>query len=284
MELLTVIAIIGVLAALIFPVAAGAKRRARQAQCMNNMYQIFTALQQFKLDEHRYPEFIAGPVQFAENPGDPNSPITYSGSPEQIIPLEKHTGMIGGSTGGNGRLIALYPEYINVINTLRCPFSDMNGDNNLTYTTGAINPATSKPDIVPDPMFTVLRNYLGITDTFRAIGQGNNSAYFLYKYSSYDYQKPIYRTDDQVHYSTVWSKDMNDPDVSRQLRWRAPPTDTVITWCSFHRDSETTGVPRPGSKDLFLFLDGHVKPVSSTSIEDATPNGWWQKGWRAQPL
>ena len=277
MELLTVIAIIGVLAALIFPVAAGAKRRARQAQCMNNMYQIFTALKQFQLDEKRYPEFIAGPVQFRENPSDPNSQIVYSGSADQIVPLEKHTGMVGGSTGGNGRLISLYPEYITVINLLKCPFSDLNGDDNLAYTTGQVNPITTEPDIVADPMYTVL-NSLGITDTFRAAQR-----YYLYKYSSYDYQKPLYRVDDQVHYSTAWSNDMANPNVTRQLRWRTPPEDTVISWCSHHRASASGGAPKPSSKDIFLFLDGHAKQISSGSIENATPNQWPETAWQITP-
>ncbi|MCX6375876.1 MAG: type II secretion system protein, partial [Armatimonadetes bacterium] len=109
MELLVVIGIIGVLAGLIFPVAAGAKKRARQAQCINNMYQIFTALKQFQLDEHRYPEFLAGPVQWT-------SDGTYKyASAGTIVPLTENTGMTGGTNGGNGRAVSLYPEYIKAL-------------------------------------------------------------------------------------------------------------------------------------------------------------------------
>ncbi len=164
-----------------------------------------------------------------------------------------------------------------MINVLKCPFSELNGDDNLIYTTGPVNPITTQPDIVADPMYTVL-NGLGITDTFRAA-----QTYYLYKYSSYDYQKPLYREDDQVHYSTAWSKDMANPNVTRQLRWRTPPEDTVITWCSHHRESASDGAPKSNSKDIFLFLDGHVKRMSSGSIEDATPNQWPETAWQITP-
>ena len=273
MELLTVIAIISVLAGLIFPVASSAKRRARQAQCMNNMYQIFTAIKQFQLDEHRYPEFIAGPVQW--NTGTAVAPVIVYADSGTLVPLEYHTGMMYGSTGGNGRQVALFPEYIPSIATLKCPFTDLNGDDNRKYTTGAMGdpPVAVPQDIVDDPMFTVLSG----TNATRALGvNGTESdAFSLYKYSSYDYQKPPGMTIDEVHYSVMWSNAaLTDPNVPRQLKWRTPPEETVVTWCSHHRSSDSsTGVPQTSSKDICLFLDGHVKQVPSLGMEPFT-NGW----------
>lgn len=298
-ELLTVIAIIGVLASLIFPVASIAKRRARQAQCMNNMYQIFTALKQFQLDEHRYPDFIAGPVQW--NTGTEQAPVivytdTAAGT---IIPLQNNTGMMGGSNGGNGRLVALYPEYITNLSTLRCPFTDLNGDNNRKYTTGATGTGTATDPFVPvpgdielDPMWDVLNNRLSpaVTDALRAKGPNGDAsiAFSVYKCSSYDYQKPPgYLPGDtgQIHYSTVWAKG-SDPSVTRQLKWRTPPEDTVVTWCSHHRsndkpDAQGRSVPLSSSKDICLFLDGHVKQVPSRPME--VPDSSWTNGWQAAP-
>ena len=280
MELLTVIAIIAVLAGLIFPVAASAKKRARQAQCMNNMYQIFTALKQFQLDEHRYPDFIAGPVQFKST----TPPIEYTGS--EIIPLENNTGMMGGSTGGNGRLVALFPEYIPSLSSLRCPFTDLNGDNNRKYTNGdpTATPGTPESDVDPDPMCAVLK-VLNITDALRAKGvDGSGSTpYWIYDCSTYDYQKPpgYLPTDTgEIHYSTVWASGNDpatDPGITRQLKWRTPPEDTVVTWCSHHRSNDSTGTPLGSSKDICLYLDGHVKQVPS---QDMRP---WTNGWRVAP-
>ena len=230
-EIMTVIAIIGILMAMIFPIMASSKKRAKQAQCINNLYQVYTAVKQFQLDEHRYPDFIAGPRQ-----------LDGGGN---VVPLERTNGMV------NGRVVSVYPEYINAISGLRCPMASLNATG-VDYTSS---------DIIVDPMNAYLTG-LGITTVLRAQNQYN-----LYRCSSYDYQEPRSMTG-EVHYSTAWCADMNDPNVERQLRWRMPPADTVITWCSFHRGSNLAG-----SKDLVLWLDGHVKPVQSESM--AT----WFDGW-----
>ena len=292
MELLTVIAIIAVLAGLIFPVAAGAKRKARQAQCINNMYQIFTAIKQFQLDEHRYPDFIAGPVQW--NTGSESAPVIVYSPGGNLVKLEDNTGMMGGTTGGNGRLVALYPEYIPNFGPLKCPFTDLNAEHRQ-YTTGNPAVAATDPvsDIEADPMLDVLNNQLSppVTDTLRAKGVGgnNDNPFWVYKYSSYDYQKPpgYLPTDSgQIHYSTAWAPG-NDPTatslpITRQLKWRTPPEDTVITWCSHHRsngspDAAGRSAPLSSSKDIVLFLDGHVKQDASPAMEP------WTNGWLAAP-
>lgn len=238
-ELLTVIAIIGVLAALIFPVVQSSRKRAKETQCIHNMMQIWTALKLFQQDEHRYPDFIAGPV-------DPQNPV----------PLEQSSGMI------NGRAMSLYPEYIKDVIALRCPLSILNGDRR-EYGTDP-----TQQNTLEDPL-AGLRPSAG------------GAAYVLYKYSSYDFQKPRFQEDGgddskaEIHYSTIWSDDMSDPDVAaRQLRWRSPPSDTVVTWCSFHRDTDGEGTPSESSHELVLFLDGHVKPRSTEAIYAPTIGDW----------
>jgi prepilin-type N-terminal cleavage/methylation domain-containing protein len=294
MELLVVIGIIGVLAGLIFPVAAGAKKRARQAQCINNLYQIFTALKQFQLDEHRYPEFLAGPVQWRESDG------TYKyASTGTIVPLTENTGMVAGTNGGNGRAVSLYPEYIEALTTLKCPFTDLNGDyaemldsagNKAprSYSVGALGVVQDDSSIIADPMYEILRARCppermpsrgkGLEGLGTAYGTG---AFTLYKYSSYDYQKPYNTTIDEVHYSPAWMD--YDPtlpllpdqrNADRQLRWRTPPATTVVTWCSHHRSVDGTGAPSFGSKDVVLFLDGHVKTAASNNMEPWSTVGW----------
>ncbi len=54
-ELLTVIGIIAILAAIIFPVMASVKKRARMTNCMTNLQQISNALAMFKMDNHKFP-------------------------------------------------------------------------------------------------------------------------------------------------------------------------------------------------------------------------------------
>lgn len=43
LELLIVIAIIALIAALLFPLFAGARKKARETQCMNNLHQVYVA-------------------------------------------------------------------------------------------------------------------------------------------------------------------------------------------------------------------------------------------------
>src|SRR5437016_4864561 len=76
-ELLTVIAIIAILAGLIFPIAGSVRIRAQESKVIANLHSIQTALGLYKLDEHGYPPTLG--------------PIT-----------------IGGSVTLNG----LYPEYM----------------------------------------------------------------------------------------------------------------------------------------------------------------------------
>jgi prepilin-type N-terminal cleavage/methylation domain-containing protein/prepilin-type processing-associated H-X9-DG protein len=54
-ELLIVIAIIGILAALLLPAITHAKARAQQAQCASNLHQLGLALQEYAADNKAYP-------------------------------------------------------------------------------------------------------------------------------------------------------------------------------------------------------------------------------------
>ena len=58
-ELLVVIGIIGILAALLLPVISESKRKAQQIQCVNNLHQMGIGLQQFLANNHGYPSAFA---------------------------------------------------------------------------------------------------------------------------------------------------------------------------------------------------------------------------------
>ncbi|WP_043584764.1 DUF1559 domain-containing protein [Geminisphaera colitermitum] len=71
-ELLTVIAIIGVLAGILLPVTSRVRESARNAQCISNLRQIGTSLQLY-LDEHR--DTYPGPLYTVQSfyfTGDPD--------------------------------------------------------------------------------------------------------------------------------------------------------------------------------------------------------------------
>jgi prepilin-type N-terminal cleavage/methylation domain-containing protein/prepilin-type processing-associated H-X9-DG protein len=66
-ELLVVVAIIGILAALLFPALIQSKRKAQQIQCVGNLHQLGIGIQNFVANNHVYPSAIAG--KNTDNPG-----------------------------------------------------------------------------------------------------------------------------------------------------------------------------------------------------------------------
>ncbi len=231
-ELLTVIAIISLLAAIIFPVMSSARARARQGQCITNLSQIQQALKLFRNDNNRYPPVIAG---FAEGGGSVPTPLDAI---------------------KNG---TLFREYIKSVKGLACPDSTVQ-DMTRVY---------------PDPLGTA--NLIGLD---RKV---NGNPGYLYAYSSYDAQVMAYNTDPNLaepRYTLAWADKKEDlaainpaadPDLTfmRQLKFRNPPDDTVVTWCGYHRGGSQTP-DRSGAIDLVLFLDGHVDRIPSDKLY---PNG-----------
>ncbi len=65
-ELLVVITILGILAALVLAVNSQAKAKALQIQCLNNVKQLGIALQEFRADYNCYPPFL-DPSDHSEN-------------------------------------------------------------------------------------------------------------------------------------------------------------------------------------------------------------------------
>jgi prepilin-type N-terminal cleavage/methylation domain-containing protein len=57
-EILVVLAIIAILAALLFPAFAKAKENARQTTCQTNLQQISLAVKMYYQDERRYPDSL----------------------------------------------------------------------------------------------------------------------------------------------------------------------------------------------------------------------------------
>ena len=66
-ELLVVLAIIGMLAALLLPAVSRSKGKGQQIQCISNLRQLGLGLQNFASDNHVYPSAIAGTN--SDNPG-----------------------------------------------------------------------------------------------------------------------------------------------------------------------------------------------------------------------
>ena len=219
-ELLTVIAIIGILAAIIFPVMTAVKNNAKKTQCITNLHGIATQIKIYKLDNRKYPEHL-GPL------GD--------AVPKASIPFENEKSQD-----------CLYPQYLRTPQAFKCP----NVPTNDTKETMIVDhPTIADPDL----------------------------RWRMFVYDSYDAQKmSISGTVGEIRYALSWAPTVDevnalesasgdntdqerDEDFARQLRWKNPPEDTVVTWCDYHR--------RAGPNSLVLFLDGHIDQIPGDKMD-----------------
>jgi type II secretory pathway pseudopilin PulG len=207
-ELLTVIAVIAILAAIIFPVFSVVRRNVHKAQCTSNLHSLAQAIKLYKDDYRAYPDALYGYL------------------------IE-----------GGGERTFLYPQYIRDKSGFRCP----------------VNPhQLSNPEPRPG-----IHGTFGIPMTIDATGA--RVAYPIW--DSYDGSLVPHNAPTSpyvVHYLKKWTPGLvGATDEPRQLIYRTPPDNTVVTWCTYHRDYRTDGQPSAGSTDLVLYLDGRVKPTPS---------------------
>lgn len=225
-ELLTVIAIIAILASIIFPVMSMVNNKARMNKCITQMHQIGLGLQIFKQDNRRYPDILATGVQRDEK-GD-------------VIPFNRC-----GTNQDPNAPMGMLPEYVKSSLLFHCP-----------------NSAQTDPAKVVDPPGPV--------------GE-------FYPYDSYDFFIMPDKSGRQ-HYTRAWANtpaDVNSvipekqpitgdaaSDYERQLKFRTPPDNTVITWCSNHSSMTYSGGWICTGKCPILYLDGHVDKTDAQKVED----------------
>jgi prepilin-type N-terminal cleavage/methylation domain-containing protein/prepilin-type processing-associated H-X9-DG protein len=104
-ELLVVVAIVALLAAILFPVLSQAREKGRQAACLSNLHQLGLAFQQYLADhESTYPSCDNDKAKITGEPPEPETPDA-DGPPER----DWH--------------IVLQP-YVKDFGVLRCPSDD----------------------------------------------------------------------------------------------------------------------------------------------------------------
>ncbi|MBI5833967.1 MAG: prepilin-type N-terminal cleavage/methylation domain-containing protein [Armatimonadetes bacterium] len=111
-EMLVVIAIIAVLAAILLPVIHTAQRKARLAACKANMHQLGLGLKQYKQDFKAYPLGCSAAVQNGLKDIAGLSPGTVAYKTFDTL------------SGRKSRLGALYPNYVQEQVTFICPEED----------------------------------------------------------------------------------------------------------------------------------------------------------------
>lgn len=264
-EMLVVIAIIAILAAIITPVMARAKEGAYRSADMSKMNDLRSALQLYKADQDEYPPALLGYVS------------TYSGDPlaADVIPAN----LLNNNY--------LYSKRVPALETFRPAFNRTAYDVTTTAVwprrpaggPGVVNQRFTNTDAVVRPDF--------YTGSCVAI----NARY--YKVSGFDVAEvPTQPSRTELRYALFWSEQATpaDPcniqpterggalDDPRQLGYSEPPETTVITWNSFFREWTIEAglrVPLRNKRDTVLFLGGAARPMDSRAVYDLN--------WRVRP-
>lgn len=244
-ELLTVIAIIAILAGIIFPVAGTVRENARRSSTMSNMREIQMAVKQYQLDNRSYPEYLFGPAVDANG----NESATNVLAMDRVAEIVNSTAIDPVSRKikalySNG----LFPEYVSSLERFSSP------NNTVSRTTQGSG------------IRTVSLPYL---DKAASPPQVKTLTRAFYTYDAFD-ASPAITGDNRIdaatffpRYSRLWTPiDRNNTSANykRQLLWRNPPDDTYLTMTTWHVPS--------GGKVVVLFLNGTAKVVDVTKLKN----------------
>ena len=241
-ELLTVIAIIAILAAILFPTLKMVGDRTRNTTCMSNLKSVWQALSLYKQDNGAPPSALMG---YAENPDG-----TYNTTGAGFVNLDR---ILHGFLYTRAR--------VNDPEKFRCPFNTPARKDQVT-----VAHFPPKPPQWPlrrdrtgywymSDGGTDLTRYCptdaaGYIDCFRPpevdvtsplIGRPK----YFYVWDSYDISPRLDVNGSPVRiggqlvfdrrYSPDWTGDSGPRDLSNQLKYPNPPNDkTIVTYCAWH--------------------------------------------------
>jgi len=286
-ELLTVIAIIAILAAIIVPVFARVKVSALRNGDIANMNQLNTALGLYKADQGAYPPQLLGYVTL------------YASGPQagNVIPATAVKGYV-------------FPQNIDSLNTFKPAYNSFSNtaftgtigsDSGVVFPSGDATAVGSTPilDLNGDGVVSALDDVVGSRQAYgpgdgsvcwhgglgavvagARCGEASASGMNFYRLSGYDVFEariPGGGTRNELRYARFWTNfaiglvpfGVGSPsDDPRQLGYNEPPEDTVVTWNSVYREFDGTGNVRPGRQEISLTLGGSAKPSNSVDFAD----------------
>lgn len=283
-ELLTVIAIIAILAAILFPLSSTVREQARASDCMTKMHQLWVMSNVYRQDEGAFPGTLLGFVEVSDGAG--GSTGVYLTDPGSQKPANAN------------RLISgfMYPEQTKDINAYHCPDDTITGKAVITVAHYSANPPAKWPpfsDGTARPWIgQALANYGCPTDAYGTIdcfvgGPYDKKPKYYYIWDSYDVGPVVNANNQPVringqdvyekHYSVDWTGSTadatNNPkirganDLPNQLKYSNPPDDkTLLTYCTWHsRTARTGSVPA-------ISMAGTAKKLNLQQILDYGPN------------
>jgi prepilin-type N-terminal cleavage/methylation domain-containing protein len=274
-ELLTVIAIIAILAAIIFPVYSRVKDSAYRSADTSNMNSIRTALQLYKTDQGAYPPQLLGYVTLYNGVGP-------------VVPANQLVG-------------ALYSKRVDAIDTFR-PAYLRGVDQSMTAQT---TPGSASAGVVWPSV--IAADYAGVSVASCAGTPNVQCAFQAYQptdglvsidpatgalgvtgtpvnyYAISGYDTALVKSTTgqrrELRYTLFWSAyglgAGSASDSMRQLGYSEPPETTVITWDSYFRDYNSDGSVTPSEKrEIVLYLGGAARPHDSFDVFKQA----WQTG------
>jgi prepilin-type N-terminal cleavage/methylation domain-containing protein len=302
-ELLVVIAIIAILTAILLPVFNSVREGSRQGVAISNMRDIQQKMEQFKLDNHKYPDVLFGYVY--RQGGLPTGTVVPMTQALAQVTADHQADLNANVT--NPVTLAshnpsyyfpgLYPAYIKDPNE----FTDPNNPTDVNappakQATGALTVNLVAPcyDVADGVLNGTGTSNCTVTPTTPAAGQVLTTTRTFYTLDAYDsgpkvlggnkvdLTGPFYPRYQLAREGTVCPVGVtpqpgycdntvatNDPDYKRQLRWQNPPADTVITMTSYHVQN--------ADKVLIMFQSGAVQKVKA---EDFVPKEGVNTFWR----
>lgn len=281
-EMLVVLLIIGLLAAILFPVLTSAKEKGYQAGCASNLHQIYLAVTLYKNDEGGYPASLGTLLPNTDDLASYTSLTAgapslnsggkgyFKGGSDALICSDDDTLPIPDGTGKNltrssygdtsidttagpqddfGRFVWNYWGYRAKADTSACSATDVSGCMGTEYKPSELSPYGST---------SLAANYVAL---FAA-----SNRYWVDPAAAAGY--------DAVN---------NPVDITKLplLANRFAPPNTIITHCVYHRlpTSNTDAAYNiysngQGAKDIILRLDGTAKVIDVTTDTFVNQEGW----------
>lgn len=272
-ELLTVIAIIALLAAIAFPVLARAKDNANRSSDIANMNAVRTALQLYRVDQGAYPPALLGYATLymsGPNAGNvvPASQIKGYLYPRRIDSVKTFQPAYARYANDAITTAVWPPQDPRPIGS--APVLDLNGDGIVDTNDDVANArqAFGTSDIVTRP------NPNNPAENIENDPNPTINAYF-YKISGYDVSEVPTGAGTsrwELRYAKFWTTwgltTGSSNDDPRQLGYTDPPDGTVVTWNSYFRELDAGGQATSANRDVVLFLGGGARTYDSRALSE----------------
>ncbi len=279
-ELLVVIAIIAILTAILLPVFASVRENARQSTSISNMKDIQQKMEQFKLDNHRYPDVLFGYAY----PGTTMKSALGQAQSDHQNDLKNNVTDPAVLASHNPAIYfpGLYPAYIKDVEEFTDPNNTVNSSDAGKYTGQLSTNIIAPCNAINDEALTGANSSTCTGAAPGSVATTNRNFYLADAYDS----SPIVTGTNQVSTTSVVRYQLAreatfvssannttaDASYNYQLRWQNPPAEAVITATTYH--------VKNADKVLMMFESGAVKKVTGhdfATLDGANANpAFWQ--------